>query len=252
MRWSFVTDGNYIKFVHTDETDLHIQQTIHRLHNTSRCIDWSLPADTTRITFTIDESKYENVSIHDIDFDGVVMNIQSDFETNITAMFSGLAGGGSSSYVLKSSVTLTDADIKALPTTQFEIVAAPGIGKMIMPLRTFSVGDFRGGGYTNLGNTAGMVVRVVLGSGTSVTASNQEGWIFGDNTDVWTFFNDPTYWLDTVPVNNQTLSDGGYSLSDLENQPLKLRLDTEFGTDFTGGNAANTLKITAYYVVVDL
>lgn len=104
MRWSFITDGNYIKFVHTDETDLHIQQTIHRLHNTSRCIDWSLPADTTRITFTIDESKYENISIYDVDFDGVVMTVQSDFETNITAMFTGLAGGGSSSYLVYSAL----------------------------------------------------------------------------------------------------------------------------------------------------
>src|SRR5574339_290411 len=102
MIWSFRTNGNYIDFVHTEETALQNEEIVFHLHNTSRCISWSLPSDTTRITFTIDETKYDNIRIQDIDFDGSPMNEQADFETNITAMFTGLAGGspGGSSYLV--------------------------------------------------------------------------------------------------------------------------------------------------------
>lgn len=121
MKWSFRTSGNYIEFVNTDETALHVESVVHRLHNTSRCIDWSLPTDTTRITFTIDESKYENILITDIDFDGSVMNEQADFETGITAMFTGLAGGSGGGV---ESVTAVDASISIGGTATNPTVAA--------------------------------------------------------------------------------------------------------------------------------
>lgn len=96
MSFSFRTNGNFIDFVHTDNTSLEVENVLKSLHNTSQCVDWSLPEDTTRISFTIDEVKYSNILITDIDFDGTVMNSQDDFEIGITAMFPGLAGGSSS------------------------------------------------------------------------------------------------------------------------------------------------------------
>jgi hypothetical protein len=112
MSFSFRTNGNFIDFVHTDNTSLAVESTIKSLHNTSRCIDWSLPEDTTRISFTIDEVKYSNIPISDIDFDGTVMNSQDDFETGIEAMFPGLAGspGGSSYLVYVPIITQTGVD----------------------------------------------------------------------------------------------------------------------------------------------
>lgn len=95
MSLSFRTNGNFIDFVNTDATSINVETVIRSLHNTSRSISWSLPADTTRINFTIDSIKYHNISITDIDFDGTVMNSQDDFETGITAMFPGLASGSS-------------------------------------------------------------------------------------------------------------------------------------------------------------
>lgn len=95
MSLSFRTNGNFIDFVNTDATSLQVETVLMKLHNTSRCIDWSLPEDTTKISFTIDEIKYSNIPISEIDFDGTVMNSQDDFETGITGMFEGLAGGGS-------------------------------------------------------------------------------------------------------------------------------------------------------------
>lgn len=116
MSWSFRTNGNFIDFVHTYENDYEtFEDTIVSLHNTSKCVDWSLPEDETRISFTIDEVKYSNVLITDIDFDGTAMNSQDDFETGIEAMFPGLAGGeGGSSYLVYTaylSQTGTDAPV---------------------------------------------------------------------------------------------------------------------------------------------
>jgi len=103
MTYSFRTNGNFIDFVHTDNTSLQVENVLKSLHNTSRCVDWSLPEDTTRITFTIDEVEFKNVLITEIDFDGTAMNSQDDFETGIIAAFPGLAGSGEeggSSYLV--------------------------------------------------------------------------------------------------------------------------------------------------------
>lgn len=120
MKWSFRTSGNYIEFVHTEETSLMDEEVVFRLHNTSRCISWSLPVDTTRMSFTIDEVRYENILIADIDFDGSVMNEQADFETGITEMFPGLAGGssegGSSSYLVYVAFLTQNGGNPAVPT----------------------------------------------------------------------------------------------------------------------------------------
>lgn len=141
MIWSFRTNGNYVDFIHTDETDLHEENLVHRLHNTSRCIDWSLPVDTTRISFTIDETRYENVLITDIDFDGTPMNEQADFETGIEAMFPGLAGGGEeggSSYLVYTALA-SQVDTDA-PTA---IELANTIGEGDITFGYNNVGDYR-------------------------------------------------------------------------------------------------------------
>jgi len=129
MTYSFRTNGNFIDFVHTDSTSLQVETVLKSLHNTSRCVDWSLPEDTTRIDFTIDEDKYKNILITEIDFDGTAMNSQDDFETGIIAAFPGLAGSGEeggSSYLVYTSLlsqTGTNAPVATvLENTLGEVV----------------------------------------------------------------------------------------------------------------------------------
>jgi len=93
MTYSFRTNGNFIDFVHTDNTNQAIESLLRSLHNTSRCVTWSLPEDTTRISFVVDDIRVDNFPLSEVDFDGTAMNSQDDFETGITAMFTGLAGG---------------------------------------------------------------------------------------------------------------------------------------------------------------
>jgi len=97
MTYSFRTNGDVIEFVHTDNTSLHVESIIHTINNTSTGITWSFGEYADRISFSIDQTNYTNILITEIDFDGVSMDSQDDFETGITAMFPGLAGGGPSS-----------------------------------------------------------------------------------------------------------------------------------------------------------
>ena len=61
--------------------------------------------------------------------------------------------GASVQTVYSQTATLTDDQIKALPTTQVEIVAAPGAGKIIIPLFGGSA-ILTGANYTNKSSDA--------------------------------------------------------------------------------------------------
>lgn len=113
--YSFITDGNFIifkytedvPFVYSEEQSAFYEHEVFKLHNTSTCIDWSLGEDTTKITFTIDEQRYENIPLSSIDFDGEVCGVQQDFIDGIQAMFENLAGGGEeggASYLVYAAI----------------------------------------------------------------------------------------------------------------------------------------------------
>jgi hypothetical protein len=230
MSFSFRTNGNFIDFVHTDNTSLAVESTIKSLHNTSRCIDWSLPEDTTRISFTIDEVKYSNIPISDIDFDGTVMNSQDDFETGIEAMFPGLAGSAGGAGLLSETVTLTDAQIKAVGGTPFELVAAQA-GKILNPISCVFTLDSTAGIYTGITSSS-----LWLEVGNQNLCSSGLSTCLEESAGIYT--------------NNMIPNLSQASAQNLDNQSIKLV--SPVGGAFTGGNAANTLKVTVYYVVVDL
>lgn len=64
------------------------------------------------------------------------------------------APGGGSAPIQQASVTLTDAQIKGLQTTPQEIVAAPGAGKVIVPISAFFVCDTAAGAYGGIDDNA--------------------------------------------------------------------------------------------------
>ena len=145
----------------------------------------------------------------------------------------------------KATVTLTNAQIKALPTTPVEVVAAPGAGKLLVALYSVFALTTHAGDYTNINAAAQLGVDLSFGLSTSAGVLNEAsgggvsgvlavggpGIGFVGHTGNSPPFEPPTTFVNTALV--VAALNGGSG-------------------DFTGGNGANTLKVTVYYVVVDL
>jgi hypothetical protein len=165
---------------------------------------------------------------------------------NNSGSYEAISVGGSS--VLSATVTLDNDQIKALPTTAVEIIAAPGIGKMIKLIAGQIRGDTWVAPYTNT-EQSGLVLM------------NSDGWYLSSPMIAGVLGGDPSPRYDDFLIPNTAVSGvahvsgyaftGGDAIDLTENLPVQIKDDFN-GSDYTGGNAANTLKVTVYYVVVDL
>jgi hypothetical protein len=79
-------------------------------------------------------------------------------------------------FTRKSIITLTDADIKALPTTPFELVPNPGANKVIVPKDYFLIMK-AAASYTNISPTTPFLAIRFTG-----TANEASGYLGDDNT----------------------------------------------------------------------
>jgi hypothetical protein len=171
---------------------------------------------------------------------------ESVIDAKIAAAIGGSPGGAG--LLLSKTVTLTDAQIKALPTTKFEIIPAPGENKIIVPVSAIFILDTLAGAYTSDADSAWN-----LRWGTdSETASqimpinailNQQNIGFGQ----WgiPYADNGTGNFGNVVINI------AFSNS-LINKSIVITDGWMGVADYTGGNAANTLKVIVYYVVVDV
>lgn len=157
--------------------------------------------------------------------------------------------GPSAERVFVSTTTLTDAQLKALPTTGQVLVAAPGSNYRIKVHSVTYYSWFQNGTYTNIDADAWMVIGVEGGWLGGIIANSS-----GDSlTKLTTFLESatplcvdaPPYieddgggWV-TASVTNQT------SLTD--NRRLEIALDNQGSGDLTGGHTSNTLTVVVYY-----
>jgi hypothetical protein len=173
--------------------------------------------------------------------------------------------------IKSASVTLTDAQIKALPTTAVTILAAPTSPTRIYHLLgAYVVCDSSAGAYTNLGSTSGGITTLqVFGGGSTgldgPKMSDINAWLggnrrFGAFTQRMRVFD-----ADDIDVTT-TLMEAGQTYSamatPLTSEPFgnavrinALNYTTEFGSNlgaFTGGHADNSLKVTVHYLVFDV
>lgn len=156
--------------------------------------------------------------------------------------------------VLSKTVTLTDAQIKALPTTAVQIVAAPGVGKMIIVLAAHLTCSFVTGAYTNI-DADGSVILIDAETNYEFTGgfSNNVAESFSFVTDIFgqTFSRLVEMPPKLVTVALNFPSPPSYELlENIENQAMRIRAFNS--GNFTGGDPANTLKVTVLYTVVDV
>jgi len=131
----------------------------------------------------------------------------------------------------QTTVVLTDAQIKALPTTPVEIVAAPAAGLMIVPLAFSLVSSFGGGAYTNV--DAGATMTPQFGS-IAASAAVDVSDLTATGDDV------------VVPLDAKITG----TVAGLQATALDLACANAALGNFTGGDAANTLTVTVVYATI--
>ena len=154
--------------------------------------------------------------------------------------------------IFTRSVTLTDAQIKALPTTAIEIIPAPAAGTFIAPLAAWAYLNWAAD-YTNLVDAENS--RVALGyAGTliSVLSPWNESELFNLLADgaSHTAFTGLQGTMRDAHIYTQ-------GAGQFQDEPGVLGAALEVygvnsGGDFTGGDPANTLKITVWYGIVEV
>jgi hypothetical protein len=148
-------------------------------------------------------------------------------------------------YSLKT--ILTDAQIKALPTTPVELVPAQGAEKGLFIHSAFFRSKFTGGAYTNIDASycdLSLYPTYLPMFAKDIDASLNN--IFFANPDTENFNLSGQFQF----LNNYFLG-AAVDESVFNNHNITLRCTNPAG-NFTGGNAANTLEVTVFYSIVDL
>lgn len=176
-------------------------------------------------------------------------------------------GGSGSGGIGTVSITVTNAQMLALPTTPKLIVAAPGAGFYYDILSASIATDFTAGAYTNIdtGATIGDLPTLQLQTGTgayltsilyndlnmvdpstgsTIGALNA---LLGANASVVRF--GPFAFSDTYP-NGWGLLSYKDALVDHENQAINLGAYNLALGNYTGGNAANSAVVNVTYIKV--
>lgn len=164
--------------------------------------------------------------------------------------------------VFKAKVDLTDAQIKALPTTPITLVPAPGAGKTIYMLGAFVRIDTANDGYGNISaDPAASLFITFEGEGPGPA----QGYLGKVATNhqlnlLLTSFTNHTVLLSpitTAVIKDVSANVGGFVLAqidafDMENKALVLVVENAALGNFTGGDPANTGSITVVYAIVEL
>ncbi|HEX4875753.1 MAG TPA: hypothetical protein VFV31_03720 [Chitinophagaceae bacterium] len=239
----FITEGNNVR-IKDGENDFRV------LHNTSNCINWTVYE--TKIDLSIDEVTFDAIDPTTIYFDGVSSANAAAVVTSLKAMFSNLGGGGTQT-IQSATVTLTDAQIKALPSTAVEIVAAQGSGKVALPIYFSVYIDTSGGSYSGVTNASAILIYESLSgvkylSSVLPTESALSGTLKTFNFSNCPFSEQGFAVYSGININTLSIQQP----YEPDNLAIKISGSYNGTSNYTGGNAANTMKVTVYYIVVDL
>ena len=173
-----------------------------------------------------------------------------------------LTGGAD---IRRVKATLSDAQIKALPTTPITLVAAQGSGTLIVPLDCFVVLDPGGGAYTNINTSYGAFPQLMYnnaGRWARCAAFINDSSLATPLTGVTTYLGGTAKIMRPMLGNYEAVNSGAASgltewvinvdndgTAGQLNQPLTISADNNGSGAYTGGNAANSLQVYLVYYV---
>lgn len=159
----------------------------------------------------------------------------------VEVLTQGPAGPAGATTLRSVSHTLTNAEIKALPTTEFQLLAAPGAGKVAWPVFANVSLDSSAGAYTNV--KTGAALFLWNDAATLLTETGESYPLFADGQAIQLFGS----------IGQRYFSGGNIlETPDYENRAIVLKLNNSPNGNMTGGHADNSLKITLFYVLIDL
>jgi hypothetical protein len=153
---------------------------------------------------------------------------------------------GSEYPMLIATVTLTDAQIKALPTTPITVLA--GIpNKIILPFKAVIQLDASNGAYGNVSAGIANFLSIFVGQILSTRIANDQ--VITGATKRHSELSAISL-LDAVPPTIAQLSGLSRDPSVYDGIAATIQCTNAAG-NFTGGNAANSMIVTLYYMVID-
>lgn len=182
-----------------------------------------------------------------VDANGALRSVQSD-GTDAPI------GGGGSMPIQQATVTLTDDQIKALPTTDVELVPAPGAGKVIygangeLGLMVISLGG-PGAAYTNISSSPKPDFVLYTGAARIFGLYAKYG-VGSSRLSAFLQWGGPAVYATSYgEVGANEIMQDTSAVADL---PLMLAIDNGALGDLTGGDPDNTMSVTVFYAVVDV
>lgn len=248
--------------------DPALYQTIKELINASRNGQTELGQTTTVINNNI-SSNANATYITSTDQTPVLPNSRQllagtniTFDDSITGERTVNCSGISS-----FSGTITDAQFKALPSTPILIGPIPSPGTRIKPISGTWIIDTLGGAYTNIDTADAWIVLTCGGYWMNVAIANYSIYTapLTQFTDVFGAAQTRIYdmafpGMDAITANAS--GDRGYTqyysnanspdITALDGAQLSIDVGNNVAGNFTGGNAANTIKYRVYYVIETL
>ncbi|HET9566213.1 MAG TPA: hypothetical protein VFP27_17355 [Mycobacterium sp.] len=147
----------------------------------------------------------------------------------------------------QATVTLTDAQIKALPTTPVELIAAPGANRYLVPVVSkMQVTLNWVANYTNIAQDSGLNLILSDGAAFSWDVVFSEG----GNEMLLAWGASITWQVNESEVLSTTGT--GNNADTLLNGALTLKIGPSAPSDLTGGHADNTLDVSLLYYVFDV
>jgi hypothetical protein len=146
--------------------------------------------------------------------------------------------------------SLSDAEIKALPTTPIQLIPAPGAGKVIVPINAFVSITPWVANYTNINANAQLYMADPAENFNITTVLKQSNGNGVGNTLAWGEASVGLINQKQIVSGVTLVSNSGWNLADGENQPLMLFAANGGSGNFTGGDPGNVLKVTVSYMIV--